>query len=108
MPQYKIWEEWALNSMEFLHQDIFFQVMLVQKSRMSLNFFGVGLSIRFSHPALIRVMGNQVSIQIDDNTFHDVSIVSVRAGAILKVLSIKENIGYLTVEGGWKSGIYNE
>jgi len=71
--------------------------------RNAIEFFGVGLSVRFSHSALIRVMGNQVSIQKDSKTYHHVSILSVQAGAILKVVSNSGNIGYLTVEGGWKS-----
>ncbi|HMP31623.1 MAG TPA: hypothetical protein PKD85_18620 [Saprospiraceae bacterium] len=69
----------------------------------AIEFFGTGLAIRFSHSTHLTIFGKGVSVKIDRYIYHNVSVVTVRKGAILKVIKNEGNIAYLTIEGGWQS-----
>jgi allophanate hydrolase subunit 2 len=69
----------------------------------AIEFFGTGLTIRFSHDVLLNIVGFGLTIQVDTVTYTNVSVLTVQSGKILKIVKNEGNIGYLCVLGNWQS-----
>jgi antagonist of KipI len=69
----------------------------------AIEFFGAGLTIRFSHHVIVRIYGVGITVAINNEPIENVSIFSINSGDIIKVLKNTGNIGYISISSGWKS-----
>ena len=68
----------------------------------AIEFFGVGLHIRFSKPLVLCFAGTGIDLKRNDELIQDVTVVSVREGDNIKIIQNEGRIGYLLVEMGWE------
>ena len=67
----------------------------------AIEFFGTGLSLRFSDAATLHIYGVGISIQKKGEPLHDVIAISVQAGDIITIIKNEGKVGYLYTETGW-------